>query len=392
MHHTAVDREGSAMLDDRKELLGAVAAGHLLTLGVRLVLPVLLPAIRNELGISLTVSGALITMLWAVYALGQIPFGALGDRIGERTVLGASLIATVIASLVLAAAQGLTTVSLGIILLGAGTALYGTTRITVLSDVFEDDTAAQGILSSAGNLGSLVLPLIAGFVASMGWRYGFLWLVPFYLLALAGLYRWMPHTTSDTAPASFMDELRRIQEQVDRSVVLQSITVFGIAMFIYSAVTGMYPSYLETVKGLSDHQVPVVYSMFFVSATAVMAALGPLKERFGEEKTVTALFSVSAVAVLVLPYVSGFLPLLLLTLMMNAMAVIWPLESSWTVGQLPDEVEGLTFGLIMTVYILLGSTGSLVVGRLADTGHFSLGFQLQAVLILLTLVFLRYEW
>jgi hypothetical protein len=47
---------------------GAVAWG--LIVGVRMVYPVIVPYLQTEYGLSLTVSGLLMTVLWFFYAIG----------------------------------------------------------------------------------------------------------------------------------------------------------------------------------------------------------------------------------------------------------------------------------------------------------------------------------
>lgn len=50
--------------DSRSPVLGAIAAGWFLSLGVRMVYPVLLPHIRTAYGLDLVMAGLLLTVLW----------------------------------------------------------------------------------------------------------------------------------------------------------------------------------------------------------------------------------------------------------------------------------------------------------------------------------------
>ena len=68
--------------EGRGIVLLAVSVGWLVSIGVRLVYPALLPSIRAALEFDLTSAGLVVTVLWACYALMQFPGGLLADRIG----------------------------------------------------------------------------------------------------------------------------------------------------------------------------------------------------------------------------------------------------------------------------------------------------------------------
>ena len=73
--------------NDRGPVLLVVAGGWGTLLGARMIYPVLLPSLRSEFGLSLTVAGFLVTVLWLGSALGQLPGGIIADRYNERSVL-----------------------------------------------------------------------------------------------------------------------------------------------------------------------------------------------------------------------------------------------------------------------------------------------------------------
>ena len=382
-----------SIFDDRQtKILTAVALGHFLTLGIRLIVPALLPKIREELMLDLTTSGALVTGMWLIYALGQFPAGAVTDWIGERHILTSSMVFTMIGSIALFVSQGLIGVAAGVGLIGVGAAMLGTTRMTVISDVFEDDTEAQGILAAAGNLGSLLLPLIAGAIAVFGWRYGFIWLVPGFVLVLGLLLRWVPVSTSAPIDGSVKDEINEIMTATDRRELILATVVFSLSIFVYNAVTGMYPTYLSTIKGLDGVTLSVVYAMFFLAAIVVEVFVGPLQDRFGSLRVAIGLMMISACSLVILPVVTGLIPLLIVSFLINVMAVIWPMEASRITSCLPDEVEGMAFGGVRTIYMLVGATGSIVVGALADAGLFHLSLQLQGGILLIAAVVLWWQW
>lgn len=77
--------------EGRGRILLAIALGWGITIGGRTIYPALLPQLRDAYGLDLTIAGLLLSVLFAAYAVGQLPGGVLADRIGERITLTASV-------------------------------------------------------------------------------------------------------------------------------------------------------------------------------------------------------------------------------------------------------------------------------------------------------------
>lgn len=192
----------SLFLDGRVGILAAVSFGWFLFLGVRLVVPVLFPGIRDEFLFNNTLAGSMYTILLAVAALLQFPGGLIADRVGGRAVLVLGCGAAILGVSLLTTAPVVWVFVLGIVLFGVGTGLYGTPRVTVLSSVYPDqDATAIGICSGSGNVGTTVLPVAAGVLAAVfGWRFGFgVAFIPFALCALL-IWRYVPPNAGKPRP------------------------------------------------------------------------------------------------------------------------------------------------------------------------------------------------
>lgn len=88
-------RLGAALWrDGRGRVLLVVSLGWLLTIGIRIVYPALLPAIRSEFGFGYATAGALVSLVWAAYAVFQFPGGLLADVTSHRTALVAGTAVT----------------------------------------------------------------------------------------------------------------------------------------------------------------------------------------------------------------------------------------------------------------------------------------------------------
>jgi MFS family permease len=74
------------------KVLGLICTGHFLSHFYFLTLPPLFVFIKVDLGLSFTQLGLMMTMLYGVAGLVQVPIGFLVDRIGARIVLTSGLI------------------------------------------------------------------------------------------------------------------------------------------------------------------------------------------------------------------------------------------------------------------------------------------------------------
>ncbi|MDH3241531.1 MAG: MFS transporter, partial [Alphaproteobacteria bacterium] len=73
------------------KVLGLISTGHLLSHFYFLVLPPLFVFIMQDLRLNYTELGVMMTLMYGVAAVAQIPVGFMVDRVGARIVLTAGL-------------------------------------------------------------------------------------------------------------------------------------------------------------------------------------------------------------------------------------------------------------------------------------------------------------
>src|SRR2546429_608857 len=88
---TAQRLESAAGAASETQTLVAVSSAHLVSHFYIMVLPVLLPLLKEQLGVSFLDLGLALTTFNVVTGLTQVPMGFLVDRIGARPVLIAGL-------------------------------------------------------------------------------------------------------------------------------------------------------------------------------------------------------------------------------------------------------------------------------------------------------------
>lgn len=377
-------------LEGRSAILLVVGGGWALSLGTRFVFPSLLSDIQTAFGLDLTIAGLLISLLWFAYALGQFPGGVLGDRVGEGRVLLVSTGLAMAMVLLVTVATSRWMLFLATALFGATTALYGPTRFTILSDIYaERDGIAVGFVQAAGDIGSAVLPVVAGLCAVyLSWRVGFGFLIPLYAVVFFGLWRFVPRRTSGATSA--VDELSRgsvkyVVDSMRQRAVLIVTAIQVFRTFTYHSFTGFYPTYLVVVKDLDQSTAVFLFSLFFAMGVVVQPTSGASNDRFGPKSTLVVALGISSLAFLGLPFVFGLYPLVVMTVLVSILSAVTPITQTYLTNALPTDMQGTGLGAIRTVFILLGSSGPLIVGSLADRGLFDEAFMLLGALLTISL-------
>lgn len=366
-------------------LLLTISTGWLVSLGIRIVYPVLLPDIMGEFEIQFTGAGALLSALWVAYALMQFPGGLLADRFGEQRILLASLVgATSAVALILVAPVFWLFVG-ATVLLGAGTGLYGPSRVTVLSDVFPDHrNTAVSFSQAAGNAGNAVLPIAAGIISvSLGWRYGFGYFIPAFLLVIVGVVRYVPSRTS-VAPenASGKAYVHDLLRTLDDRTVLYAAGIMFCILFYYQGITGFLPTYLIEIKGLQQSVVSAVYGGFFAVAIGLQFLAGIVADRYDERTAIVAFVVPGVVGAVGLPFAGSDWAAIGMVLLSASILGAIPPANTNIVLQLPESLQGSGYGLLRTLYIGLGAAAPPLVGYLGDAGAFDAGIFLLGVVAL----------
>ena len=360
-------------------VLLTVSLGWFLTLGVRVVYPAMLPQVTAEFGVGNATAGAFVGLLWTTYALLQFPGGALADAVGERLVLAGSVLLTAgaVAAIVLSGTVELFVVAT--VLLGLGTGLYGTTRLTVISAVYDRmETTAISLSQAAGNVGNVVLSAGAGVVSVyLGWRWGFGYLLPVLLLSAAGLRVVVPRRASAGADGEpFRRTISKVLRAVRTPRVLAVTVLLSLNMFLYQSVTGFLPTYLVAAKGVDPGTAATLYSLFFAAAIGLQFLSGVVADRRGNRIAVAAFVGLSVPAFALLTVVEAFPALVAVVLLLSCLLGAMPPVNVAGLGALPAEIRGSGFGLLRTCYIAFGAVGPPTVGLLADAGRFDGAFLL----------------
>lgn len=377
--------------DGRGWILLSVASGWFLSLGIRLVYPVLLPYLRTEFDMTLGGAGLLLTALWLAYAAGQLPGGVLTDRLGERRLLvGSSLLSGLALLLIVVSATEVVLLATTM-LYGFGTAMYGVARFTITSHIYpERDGLAIGVTQAAGEIGNSILPPIAGLLAAtVAWQLGFGFAIPLFVVVAVALWLVIPDSRarkSSAVGSLSLSTVRYVVSQLTNRTIYTLLAIQILGLSVWQAFTGFYPTYLIEVKGVGETFSTVMFGLFFAVGVVVQLLAGNAYDRFGIRRSLPSVLGVVVVALVLLPSLDSHAEIFAGTLLLSSIPGYTTITMAYLTRTIPSDMEGTGLGMIRSGYITIGAVSPVLFGVFAERGYFDEGFYVLAVLAGLAIV------
>lgn len=352
----------------RDTVLSIAVLANFAQFGARLVVSPLVPRLIETFQTSKAEIGLVLTGMWALFALAQYPSGVLADVHGERRVVLAALVATGGASLLLAAAPSFPAFAALLLLLGAGAGLYFSVGTALLASLYDETGLPLSLHSMGAPAAGLVIPpTVVAVAVRYGWRSGFL-----LGAAVAACAALLVVLRVRPRPPARPDD--RVRDRLRPAVLLDLLSTPGVAFTFLLSTLGMYafqsflsffPTFLVEYRGLTETTASSVFSLVFVLSAVGLPVAGRVSDRVGRDVTLAVVFLASAAGWAVLVGVPGRVGL--------AGAIFLGAGLSWGgvlqarfMDHLPSTDRGTGFGLARTGFILLGASGNVVTGTLAE--------------------------
>lgn len=362
----------------------------------RLVISPVVPEIIVAFDSSKSAIGLALTGMWAVYALLQFPSGLVADRIGDYRVILVAIGVTAAASALLAFSPTFALFGLFTVVLGGGAGLYFTVGTSMLTKAFTRTGQVLGVHSAGGPAAGLLVPPVAAYVGvTYGWRpavlVGAAVSVPAFVL-----FRWgvrpvsavggQPDTRAgdvhpDGGTATALVETA-IEVLTRPSVVYMTLVGVCVA-YTWQAFTSFFPTFLVEYRGLSVQEASVVFGAVFLLSALGLPLSGKLSDRFARETVLASVLLTAAVGLGTVIVADGFGPTLVGVCLLGAGLSWGGVFQSRVMDLFDDDGRGAAFGLVRTVYMFVGSLGSVVTGVLADSAGWPAAY--GVVVLLLTL-------
>jgi len=239
------------------------------------------PLLKDELGISASRLGTLLSAFFWTYALMQIPAGWLVDRFDVRWVFAAGFFIWSAATAVTGLLHGFAALLTIRVILGLGESVAFPSYSKVLGSHFREHSRgfANSVLMSGLALGPALGVLVGGSaVDRFGWRPFFIALGLLGFLWLPMWWAWRPPRPATSAgvaegSAGYLDILRH------RSAWGTCIGQSAINYYLYFLVTWL-PFYLNRGRHLPLKEVGKQAALVFLMSAISTAATGKLGDRW----------------------------------------------------------------------------------------------------------------
>lgn len=360
-----------------------ITLGHTLTHWYPATFYLLLPIIGNELGLTLSQIGLIMTCQYIAGAVMNVPGGVLVDTVGRKGLLMAvSLFWVGFPYLAMGFVHSYGLLLMCVMAVGAGNSLWHPTAIPTLARRFPE---RKGLVLSlhgmGGNAGDALAPLVIGaLLAVFTWREVVMLnvvpglLVSLLLLAFLGTLRLRP-TAADAGSlvgaekegqslAQYGRGLRELMS--NRGLVLLS-TSGAFRSMTQNALLVFLPLYLAREMGYSAILIGVCLFMLQIAGLAAAPVAGHLSDRIGRRTVVTGSMGMTALVLLTMAVAGRSVMFVALVAVLGFfLYALRPVLQAWLLEVTPKNLGGSSIGVLFGAQSLGSSIAPLLAGLIAD--------------------------
>jgi MFS family permease len=355
--------------------LWLITIGHGLTHWYPATFYLLLPLIGNELGLSYSQIGLIMTCQYLASAVANIPGGVLVDTVGRKGLLmGISLFWVGFPYLLISFTHSYAMLLVCVALVGFGNSLWHPTAIPTLGRRYPE---RKGLVLSlhgmGGNVGDAVAPLVIGAaLAVFSWREVVVLnvapglVVALLMFTMLGTIRLgSKHTQAEgQSLGQYMAGLRQLFR--NRALVLLC-TGSSFRTMTQTALLTFLPVYLAHDMGYSPVWVGACLFALQAAGFAASPVAGHLSDRMGRKQILMGSMLTSAV-VLALMGFAGASPvfIFLIAVLGFFLYATRPVIQAWMLDATPKNMGGSSIGVLFAAQAVGGALGPLFGGMVAD--------------------------
>ena len=392
----------SAVLADSKPRSGAwrelwlITTGHALTHWYPATFYLLLPLIGNELGLTYSQIGLIMTCQYVAAAIANIPGGMLVDTIGRKGLLMAvSLFWVGFPYLLIGFTHGYPMLLLCVALVGFGNSLWHPTAIPTLGQRYPE---RKGLVLSlhgmGGNVGDAIAPVVIGAaLAIFSWReVVVINVLPGLVVALlmfVFLGSMRLGARKSAARSQTLGEYWKGVRQLfrNRSLILLS-TGSTFRSMTQSALLTFLPVYLANQMGYSPFVVGACLFALQAAGFAAAPIAGHLSDRMGRRSIVMSSMATTAVVLVAMALSGGSVLFIALVAVLGFfLYAIRPVIQAWLLEATPRNMGGSSIGILFGAQALGAAAGPLIAGMVADRQGLLATFYFLAATIVIANLF-----
>lgn len=345
-----------------------VALGHLIVDMHPGGLPVLLPRLREEYGLSYAMVGLLVLISQIASSVVQPAFGVLSDRISTRWLVPVSCLLASGGFLLVLLGDGFPMAAFGVFVMGLGVAAYHPEGSKIAHYASGDRKAwSMSVFAIGGNVGTALGPLVMGLLLVLfGLRgiAGFLvvtvpaaWL---FVRAIPEMYAQVPERLGGRG-GSRGDR----QEAGDVRGLVLLLLVVMMRSSVHTSMSTFIPLYYEGYAGMDTQAASLRLTVYLAAGALGSVVAGWLADRYGRREVILGSLLVAIPFLWLFPHAPG--PWAFLVLAAAGAAVVASFGVTTVLGQelLPNNI-GLASGLLLGFSVGTGGIAATFLGRAAD--------------------------
>jgi MFS family permease len=353
--------------------LWLITIGHGLTHWYPATFYLLLPLIGNELGLSYSQIGLIMTCNYIAAAIANVPGGVLVDTVGRKGLLMAvSLFWIGFPYLLIGFTHSYLMLLACVSLVGFGNSLWHPTAIPTLGRRYpERKGLVLSVHGMGGNVGDAVAPIVIG--AALGF---FTWrqvvmvnllpgvVVALLLLAFLGTLRLSGHQERTQSFASYLAGVKDLLR--NRSLVLLS-TGSAFRTMTQSTLLTFLPVYLANDMGYSPFWVGACLFALQAAGFAASPLAGHLSDRLGRKQILVGSMLSTGVVLLAMGFAGGSPVFIALVAVLGFfLYATRPVIQAWMLETTPKHMAGSSIGILFGAQAVGAALGPMIGGMIAD--------------------------
>lgn len=365
---------------DKPRSLAAISASHGLNHFYFLVPPMALPFIMSELGLSHYAAGLVVGAFGLSYALLQIPFGHLAERVGRKRIISIGLLACSVGMALAGLSGGFWQLLIAHLLAGAGGATYHPAGISLVSDLFwRKRGEAMGYHQTGGAIGSFASPLLTGaLMASHGWRFAFIAQSAYGVLMALVLQLALAEPAGGRHGADHKGDAG-FREFGPAIAFMAAATIYLLG---YRGLTAFAPAFFVERRGLGAAGSAAMFSALQVAGIFGGPLCGRLSDAIGRRALLSALIAAQAALLCAITGSWGWA--LLATLLLYGFAIfgILAIQDAFITELVPMAMRGALLGLYVASNFLTSAIVPPLAGGMIDLWGYEVAFPALSLLTL----------
>jgi MFS transporter, FSR family, fosmidomycin resistance protein len=363
-------------------VVGLVSLAHAISHAYGAILPLILPALREELHLTYAQIGLMFTLSNLVWGPLQLGFGILGRYYSRKRILGFGHICQGLAIGGTALAQSFGSLLTWRVFSRIADAPQHPIGNALISQSFTAERRGLGFaLNTAGaNLGTVAVPALGGLlIAAFGWRstlalFGLVGTLVGVMLMVV-LNDSQDQGRGSVARPKVSTELWTLLTQRDALLLLVS-HVIGAGGRGFSVATLYVPLYLSQKLNMDQVQLGGLLTIMMIGSVVGPLLAGPLSDHLGRKPILLLDAVVACLCFGGLLLVGAHPWALIAVLVLTGLAVYseGPVMQTALADVAGKTSIEMVFGLYFTIGAVMGAPWALVLGTLVDVYGFQVAF------------------